>query len=131
MIGLDTNILLRLLVDDGSADVAKARRWVATQAVEGEAFFVDAVVLVEIAWVLESVFVYTREEIAAAFDALLGNAAYRIEGHAAALVALGVFRSGNFDFSDCLIVARCQQAGCSTTVTLDKGMRKLAGVSVL
>lgn len=131
MIGLDTNILLRLLVDDGSADVGKARRWAAARAVEGEEFFVDTVVLAEVAWVLEAVFAYTRAEIAPALDALLCNAAYRIEGHAAAAAALALFRSGNFDFSDCLIVARSQQAGCSTTATLDKGMRKLAGAMII
>jgi predicted nucleic-acid-binding protein len=131
MIGLDTNILLRLLVDDGSANVGKARGWAAARAAEGEEFYVDAVVLAEVAWVLESVFAYTRAEIAMALDALLGNAAYHIEGHAAALAALAIFRSGKFDFSDCLIVARGQQAGCSATATLDKGMRKLAGATII
>jgi predicted nucleic-acid-binding protein len=131
MIGLDTNILLRLLVDDGSADVGKARGWAVVQAANGEELFVDAVVLAEVAWVLESVFAYTRAEIALALDALLRNAAYRVDGHAASLAALAKFRGGKFDFSDCLIVARGQQAGCCATVTLGKGMRKLAGVTVI
>jgi predicted nucleic-acid-binding protein len=131
MIGLDTNILLRLLVDDGSTDVGKARRWVAARAMGREEFFVDVVVLAEVVWVLESVFAYTRTEIAAALNALLNNIAYRVDGHAAALAALAMFHKGNFDFSDCLIIARGQQAGCSTTVTLDKGMRKLAGATTI
>ncbi len=60
MIGLDTNVLVRVLVDDGSADVTKARKFVAAQAAEGCDFFVDKVVLVEMVWVLETVFGYGR-----------------------------------------------------------------------
>jgi len=131
VIGLDTNILLRLLVDDGSPDVQKARRWAAAQAVAGEAFYVDAVVLVEVVWVLESVFGYARNEIAVAIDALLGNAAYTVDTREAVAYALAAFRTGNFDFSDCLIVARCAHAGCAITATLDKGMRKLSGAKVI
>jgi len=131
MIGLDTNVLLRLLVDDGSPDVARARTWAATRAGEGEEFFVDAVVLVGVAWVLESVFDYRRAEIAAAIDALLGNAAYALDGREAAIDALAAYRAGSFDFSDCLIVARCARAGCAATATLDKGMRRLSGAMLV
>ena len=45
MIGLDTNVLLRVLVDDGSRDVQKARAYVAARADEGHDFFIDTVVL--------------------------------------------------------------------------------------
>lgn len=47
MIGLDTNVLVRVLVDDGSRDVARARAFVADQAKAGEDFHIDAVVLAE------------------------------------------------------------------------------------
>lgn len=131
MIGLDTNVLLRVLVDDGSPDVAKARNFVAARAAEGSDFHIDAVVLVEMAWVLETVFGYGRAEIAAAIDAILRNAAYILDGRETVVAALAAFRTTKADFSDCLIVARNAGAACECTATLDKGMRRLPGVTVI
>ena len=128
MIGLDTNVLVRVLVDDGSPDVAKARDFVHARAADGHDFHIDAVVLVETVWVLETVFGYGRTDIAAAIDALLGNAAYVMDAREAVAAALAGFRATKADFSDCLIVARNAAAGCAGTASLDKAMRRLAGV---
>lgn len=128
MIGLDTNVLIRVLVDDGSPDVGKARKFVAAQAAEGCDFLVDTVVLVEMVWVLETVFGYSRADIAAAIDALLSNAAYVIDARESIAAALAGFRATRADFSDCLIVARHAAAGCAGTASLDKAMRRLHGV---
>ncbi|MDP2752091.1 MAG: type II toxin-antitoxin system VapC family toxin [Rhodocyclaceae bacterium] len=131
MIGLDTNILLRILVDDESRDVAKARNFVATYAAQGHDFYVDTVVLIELVWVLESVFNYGRDHIATAIDALLANVAYILDGREAVAIALTAFRSSRADFSDCLIAARCQQMNCNMTVTLDRAMHDLVGVTLI
>lgn len=131
MIGLDTNVLVRVLVDDGSPDVAKARNFVAARAAGGHDFCVDAVVLAETVWVLETVFGYGRADIAAAIDALLNNAAYAVDGREAVAAALVGFRATRADFSDCLIAARNAAAGCERTATLDKAMRRLPGVSLI
>jgi len=131
VIGLDTNVLVRVLVDDGSRDVARARSYVAAQAAAGQDFRIDAVVLVETAWVLETVFGYGRSDIATAVEALLGNAAYVIDGRDTVATALAGFRATSADFSDCLIAARNAVAGCAATATLDKAMRRLPGVGVI
>jgi len=131
VIGLDTNVLVRVLVDDGSPDVNKARNFVAAQAAEGRDFLVDAVVLIETVWVLETVFGYDRTDIGAAIDAILGNAAYVVDGRETVAAALAQFRNGKADFSDCLIVARNAAAGSAGTASLDKAMRPLPGVIAL
>jgi predicted nucleic-acid-binding protein len=128
VIALDTNVLVRVLVDDGSTDVAKARGFVAASALEGHDFHVDAVVLAETTWVLKSVFGYGRGDVAAAVRALLSNAAYVIDGREAVVAALADHGATKADFSDCLIAARGRVAGCERTATLDKAMRRLPGV---
>jgi predicted nucleic-acid-binding protein len=128
VIGLDTNVLVRILVDDGSPDVAKARNFVAAQAAEGHDFHVDSVVLTETVWVLETVFGYGRTDIATAIEAILGNAAYIVDGRETVAAALAQFCNGKADFSDCLIVARNSASGCLGTASLDKAMRPLPGV---
>jgi predicted nucleic-acid-binding protein len=131
LIGLDTNVLIRVLVDDGSPDVAKARDFVTARAAEGHDFHIDVVVLAEAVWVLETVFGYGRTDIAAVVAALLGNAAYVVDGREAVAAGLDQFRGSKADFSDCLIVARNTAAGCARTATLDKAMRRLPGVAAI
>ena len=131
MIGLDTNVLLRVLVDDGSPDVARARDFVAAQAQKGGDFFIDTVVLVETVWVLKTVYGYERADIGAAIDAILANAAYVVDGRETVAAALAQYCGGKADFSDCLIVARNAAAGCIGTASLDKAMRPLPGVVAL
>lgn len=131
MIGLDTNVLIRVLVDDGSPDVAKARNFVAARATEDHDFHVDAVVLVEMVWVLETVFGYGRADLAAAVDAILGNAAYVVDGRKAVAAALAAFRATKADFSDCLIVTRNTRAACKYTATLGKGMKRVSNIMTI
>jgi predicted nucleic-acid-binding protein len=131
VIGLDTNVLIRVLVDDGSPDVAKARQFVAAQAAQGHELHIDIVVLTETVWVLETVFGYSRTDICAAIDAILGNAAYVVDGRKTVAAALALFRNGKADFADCLIVARNAAAGCTGTASLDKAMGPLPGVIAL
>ncbi|MFN6961848.1 MAG: PIN domain-containing protein [Rhodocyclaceae bacterium] len=131
MIGLDTNVLIRILVDDGSPQVAQARQYVSAAAAAGHDFFIDTVVLAETVWVLDSVFGYRRHDIATVIDALLGNAAYLLADREAVMAALAHYRASSADFSDCLIVARCRASGCAGTATLDKAMECLPDVVLI
>ncbi len=125
MIGLDTNVLLRVLVDDSSSQVAAARRFVVGQANDGHQLYIDQIVLVELVWVLESTFGYGKEHVIAVIEGLLNNAAYVIEGHAVVEAACATFRVDSADLSDCLIAANHAAAGCAFTATFDRAMRGL------
>jgi predicted nucleic-acid-binding protein len=52
MVAIDTNVLLRVLVDDDAAQATRARRWMTRH--EDEGILVDQVVLVELVWVLRA-----------------------------------------------------------------------------
>ncbi|MCS6786227.1 MAG: type II toxin-antitoxin system VapC family toxin [Thiobacillaceae bacterium] len=131
MIGLDTNVLVRLLVDDGSAEVERVRTWIAERAAEGHEFHVDTVVLAETVWVLDRVYGYQRGQIADALSALLNNAAYAVDARPAVAEALALYRSGRADFADGLIAVRCRAAGCTQLASMDRAMRKLPGVVLI
>jgi predicted nucleic-acid-binding protein len=131
VIGLDTNVLLRILVDDGSPNVAVARRFAVEQVERGERLFLDRVVLAEIEWVLASIYGYARAQIAAAIHAVLENGAYEVEDRPVVHAAWEKFRDGSADFSDCLIAAKHATAGCAFTATFDRGMRGLPTTRVL
>ena len=131
MIGLDTNVLLRILVDDGSPQVATARRFAVEQTSAGHTLYVDQIVLVEAVWVLESVFAYGKAQVVAALDALLNNASYVVERRDTAAAAWTKFRDGRADYSDCLIAANHAAAGCAFTATFDRAMRELPTTRIL
>jgi predicted nucleic-acid-binding protein len=131
VIGLDTNVLVRLLVED---DVEQTRRAIALleQArTGGEMLYLDPVVMVETAWVLRSFYHATSADIAEAITSVLGNTAYEIGDRPAIEAALRLYQDSKADFADCLIAARNLAVGCRHTITFDAKAASLAGMSSL
>lgn len=131
MIGVDTNILLRLWLDD---DPAQGRRIDTLLAEHGSApgsLLVTDVVLAEAVWTLRSVFAQDKAAQLSAVRSLLDEAAFAFEDRDAIGRAVAMFESASCGFSDCLVVAKHAHRGCDFTATFDRGMRKLPGVRVL
>jgi predicted nucleic-acid-binding protein len=129
MIGLDTNVLLRLATNDDPAQVGVVTRWLAAHA-GGEALHVNHVVLAEAVWTLKSAYRADRARIATFVDALLANAEFDLEDAAAVEEALSVYRAGAADFPDCLIAAKNART-CKATITFDKAAAGLPRTTVL
>lgn len=129
MIGIDTNVLLRLATDDDARQVARIRGWIARNA-DDLPLYVNHVVLAETLWTLRSVYRVDRDGIARFVDAMLANAEFEVEAHAAVEEAQRTFLAGNADFPDCLIAAsnaRC----CATTLTFDRQAASLSHMTLL
>ncbi|MGE3295631.1 MAG: PIN domain-containing protein [Geminicoccaceae bacterium] len=120
MIGVDTNVLLRLLLDDDADQARRARALVAAAAEAHEPVFVNRAVLCETLWVLGRGYRFDRNQIARAVELLLAAPALRLEDHAAVDEALTVFRAGTLGFVDALIGVLNRRAGCATTYTFDR-----------
>jgi predicted nucleic-acid-binding protein len=131
MIGIDTNILLRLWLDD---DPAQSRRIDALLADHGGtpgSLLVTDVVLVEAVWTLKSAFEQDKAAQLLAVKSLLDETAFAFEDREAIARAVALFESGSCGFADSLVVAKHGRHGCAFTATFDRGMRKLPGVKVL
>lgn len=119
MIGIDTNVLVRILTQDDAHQLAQARRFVARHCTAEEPGFVNRVVAVELVWVLESLYdEYSREQIATAIESLLSTATLQVEDNALVRSAIKAYRAGA-DFADALIAAVNAEAGCNFTATFD------------
>lgn len=120
MTGIDTNVLVRYLAQD---DEVQLRAVLALLLKRNATFFVPDLVLVEVDWVLASLYDWTADEIAEAFGRLLTvhNLVFEDEGRIRG--ALRAMRQGA-DLSDELIVDRCRGHGCKSVATFDKGMAK-------
>jgi predicted nucleic-acid-binding protein len=123
VLGIDTNVLLRLLIEDDPRQSAASRRLAASFS-RTEPGFLNLIVLVEASWVLRQTYGYTREQIATAFDGLLVSDGLVMEDPAAVEEAVELFRQTSIDFADALIVVRNRAAGCATTVTFDQALAR-------
>ena len=131
MIGIDTNILLRLWLND---DPAQNRRIDALLAEHGGtpgSLLVTDVVLVEAVWTLMSAFDQGKDAQLIAVRSLLEEIAFAFEDRESVADAVTLFDAGSCGFADCLVVAKHARQGCEFTATLDRGLRKLPGVKVL
>lgn len=130
MIGLDTNVLVRYVVQDDTRQAAAASHLIETVLSEDEPGWIAAIVLCEFVWVLEGAYGYARSSIAPTLERLFEVDRFRLEAPSLAWRALDAYRSGA-DFADALIALGNEHAGCDYTATFDRGAAKLKQVRVL
>jgi predicted nucleic-acid-binding protein len=131
MIAVDTNVLVRLIVDDDPEQAARVRNLLEATAEAGESCLVTDPVLCEVVWVLSSSYRARRADIVAAVQSLLARPLFVFEDRSVLLEAFEAYRRGPADLSDYLIGARAQTQGARTTWTFDGGLRDHPGFSWL
>lgn len=128
MLALDTNVLVRILIDDPQAiDQCAAARALASAAGE---VYVSQVVQIETVWVLESAYGFARTELAAVLETLLGNQSFVLQQADVLRAALGEFRNGAADFSDYVILTQAR-AENMMLATFDRKLGKLPGARLV
>jgi predicted nucleic-acid-binding protein len=127
MLGLDTNVLIRNLVQDDQQQYERARQLIHREAVKGEPVLVNLLVLLEIERVLRSRYGLSKAEIIAAFSTLLDAADLVFEDETSVEYALYSWKDSTADLADCLIEARNRRLGCRATATFDSKALKLGG----
>ena len=125
MIGLDTNVIVRYLVQDDAEQANQATCILETMISPKNKAYIAMVVLCELIWVLESCYHYPKTLIGDTVEKFFKIEAFKIEEAQACWVALSHYRSENVDFSDALIGYLNRQNGCEKTFTFDK---KAAGM---
>jgi predicted nucleic-acid-binding protein len=130
VIGLDTNVLVRYVMQDDPRQSPRATRLVESLSAD-EPGFVPLVVVVELVWVLSASYGLARAQVLAVLEALLRAKELVIDR--AALVSQAVTRcaTGPADFADALIERLAAAQGCSATMTFDTGAAKAAGMTLV
>jgi predicted nucleic-acid-binding protein len=130
MIGLDTNVLVRYIMQDDLKQSPLATRLIESRSVESRGF-VPLVSVVELFWVMSSAYELDRGQLIAAMEGLLRSKELVVERAEIVWKALRIFQSANVDFADCLIERSAAAAGCGKTMTFDRGAAKSAGMTLL
>ncbi len=125
MISLDTNILVRIFVDDAEhpEQCKKARQIVN----ECQTVYVSQVVQVETVWVLSRAYGFSRKEIALVLEGLLNNQSFRLENEIIFTAAVPLYCSSNIDFSDAIILQTSIRNKLKL-LSFDKKLQKQEGV---
>jgi predicted nucleic-acid-binding protein len=119
MIGLDTNVLVRYLTLDDTAQSALASRVFDSLSAESPGY-ISLIVIIELAWVLESSYGFEKDRIIDTIDALLRAQELTIERGDTVRQALRRYAASGADFADCVIDRCGEEADCEYTLTFDK-----------
>jgi len=120
VIGIDTNVLLRAILDDDPSQSSAAKALIEAAKAAGETIRVDRLVLAEAVWTLARRYRYTREQLVEVVEALSAVPELRLEDGRAVADVLTAFGDGRLDFADALIGVLNRRAGCATTYTFDR-----------
>jgi predicted nucleic-acid-binding protein len=125
MIGLDTNIVVRYLVQDEPDQSECANRIIDKAVADKELLGISLVTLCETVWVLERCYNTTKTEIIEVLKQLLHTRQIQIEHKTVVWQALHDFEClEGIDFSDCLIGRQNLANDCVFTYTFDKNAAK-------
>ena len=131
MPALDTNVLVRYIVQDDPSQLAAAKRFISRCVAEGSTLFIPVTVVLELEWVLRSSFAFGKDDVLMTLATLFSAAELTFESERALEVALQLFRKVPADFADCLHVALAAQAGEQPLWTFDKDAAKVGGAQLL
>lgn len=130
MIALDTNVLVRYMMQDDPKQSPRAARLI--EALTGEdPGFVPLVAAVELVWVLSGSYGLGRAQVSEALEGLLRSRELRLDRADLVTQALRRFSAGGADFADCLIERIAADAGCTDTMTFDAGAARSAGMRLI
>lgn len=131
MPALDTNVLVRYVVQDDSGQLAVAKRLLDRCIAEGQSLYVPVTVTLELEWVLRARFGYAKDDVLKVLSNLFSAAELTFESERALEVALQLYREGSAEFADCLHIALAAQAGEQPLWTFDKAAAKVAGAQLI
>ena len=131
MIGLDTNVLLRLLLRDDAAQAGVAEKAFASSASPDEPAVINAVVLSEAVWAMRKVYALPKEKVVAILRGLLAQSDISVVPDEPVSRALAAWEQGAAEFSDYLIAEINLEIGCEFTFTFDRAAAKADAFKLL
>lgn len=131
MLGIDTNVLVRLIVKDDAAQAKLAAAYLRRHCSTDNPGFISLSVAVELFWTLSRTYQLGREEVAKAIHGILISRELIFQHPDEVRYAFRMFVQEGADFADALIGAVNQSEGCFTTVTFDKNASRLPEFTLL
>jgi len=130
MIGLDTNVLVRYVMQDDPRQSPRATRLIEALSADAPGF-VPVVALVKLVWALSGSYGLDRKQVATVLDTLLRSKELVIDRADLVTQSLHRYSSTGADFADALIERIAAAAGCTATMSFDAGAVKSAAMTAV
>jgi predicted nucleic-acid-binding protein len=123
MIALDTNALVRMLIEDDQNQAKKVREAVSFAEKKSLQIIILSEVLIETVWVLEAVYKCTREEISQFLEILISTSTFTCPDSAVIRSAVQQYKKGG-DFADLVIIGQAKSHQAKIFFSFDKKLQK-------
>jgi predicted nucleic-acid-binding protein len=125
MIGLDTNVILRYLLQDDPDQSRQVNRIFEQELSDRNPGFINLATILEIVSVLRGLLTQSPAQIALHMENLLAADSLEVQNEQQVFEAVFALKNGIGEFEDALIGALNAWAGCSHTLTFDKRAARL------
>jgi predicted nucleic-acid-binding protein len=130
MIGVDTNVLLRLFVDDNVVQHRAAQSFFSDRGPQ-DPVFVSLVVLAELVWVLTKRYGYSHIRTVELLEGMTNSGDFVIERVDLVREAIDLCRIGAARMVDALVAKIGVAQGCRSTVTFDtRAAKRIPGMEL-
>lgn len=126
MYAIDTNVLIRYIVEDNPEQAQKATEAIEQLTTEKQGF-ISCIVLCELNWVLKTAYKISKGERVATLQKVLSVPVFEIEQLDCCLKALRRYEKGQADFSDYLIQQIGEKHGYEILLTFDQKAARETG----
>ena len=123
MIAIDTNALIRILIEDDAEQAKAVKDLIIQIESKSEHILILLEVLIETVWVLESVYDCTREEIADFLEMLARTSTFVVNESSVLRYAVSQYRWSG-DFADLIIVGQAKRYKAEKIISFDKKLMK-------
>lgn len=130
MIAVDTNVLVRYLVGD-EVEQARAARNLLEGLTPENPGFICREVAIEVVWVLERAYGFTRVQIADVFLELIATDSVVVEVADDVASAIFRYRQGGVDFADLMILSAAERVGAAPLHTFDRRLARMNGAMLV
>lgn len=121
---LDTNIIVRHYTGDPPAQARLATRYLE----QADRLLLPDLILAEVAYVLESYYRMSRDQVAAALRATLAIPAVRVFDRDLLQRTVELYHIHRFGFADAYLVASAERSGVGTIASFDRGIDRAGTV---
>ncbi len=127
MLAFDTNVLLRLYLNDDDLQHAAVKRVMTQATKQRQRVWISCPVLCELIWALRRIYQADKPTCLETLDRILQTPTFTVENAAAVRQAVQHYREGAGDFADYLIRELAAAQGAVKLLTFDKVLLKEAG----
>jgi len=120
MTALDTNVIVRFLVRDDEKQAQSVFKRLKKAESSRETLFVPLLVVLEVIWVLGSVYNKSKDDILEAFDNLKRMPIMKFEKEQVVQDMIFQGRNSRIELPDLLIALAAKSSGCDSVITFDK-----------